>query len=114
MERHAILEMMTPLKLAGMRPAYDEVVAGALQRQHPVQQVIGELLQAQLADNRARSTAYRLGKARFPLTKTLAEFDFTASPVNEALVRDLLAGAPSAPQSQPPPDKAAAATEAHV
>jgi hypothetical protein len=92
MERHAILGMMTALKLAGMRAAYDEVVAGALQRQHPVQQVIGELLQAQLADNRARSTAYRLGKARFPLTKTLAEFDFTASPVNAALVRDLHEG----------------------
>ena len=92
MERHEILEMMAALKLAGMRAAYDEVVAGALKRRHPIQQVIGELLQAQLADNRARSTAYRLGKARFPLTKTLAEFDFTASPVNEALVRDLYEG----------------------
>ena len=92
MERHEILEMMAGLKLAGMRAAYDGVVAGALKRRHPIQQVIGELLQAQLADNRARSTAYRLGEARFPLTKTLAEFDFTASPVNEALVRDLYEG----------------------
>ena len=92
MERHEILEMMAALKLAGMRAAYDEVVTSALKRQLPLQAVIGELLQAQLADNRARSTAYRLGKARFPLAKTLAEFDFTASPVNAGLVRDLHEG----------------------
>jgi hypothetical protein len=85
MERHEILEMMATLKLAGMRAAYDEVVTSALKRQLPIQAVIGELLQAQLANNRARSTAYRLGKARFPLAKTLAEFDFTASPVNASL-----------------------------
>jgi DNA replication protein DnaC len=84
--------MMAALKLAGMRAAYDEVVTSALKRQLPIQAVIGELLQAQLADNRARSTAYRLGKARFPLAKTLAEFDFTTSPVNASLVRDLHEG----------------------
>jgi len=92
MERHEILAMMATLKLAGMRAAYDEIVAAALKRQHSLQQVIGELLQAQLADNRARSTAYRMGKAKFPLAKTLAEFDFAASPVNESLARDLHQG----------------------
>ena len=54
--------------------------------------MIGELLRAQLADNRARSTAYRMGKARFPLARTLAEFDFAVSPVNETLVRELHQG----------------------
>jgi len=89
MERHEVLEMMATLKLAGMRAAaYDEVVAEAIRRRHPIPRVIGELPCAQLADDRARSTAYRMGKARFPLAKTLAEFDLTASPVNEVLVRD--------------------------
>ena len=92
MERHEILEMMATLKLAGMRAAYDELITVALKRQHPVQDVIGELLQAQLADNRARSTAYRMGKARFPLAKALAEFDFATSPVNKALVHELHEG----------------------
>ncbi|KAA0675702.1 hypothetical protein DS843_30350 [Roseomonas genomospecies 6] len=32
---------------------------------------------------------YQLGAAKLPLAKTLAEFDFTASPLNEGLVRDL-------------------------
>jgi DNA replication protein DnaC len=92
MERQQILEMMAALNLAGMRAAYDEVVTNTIKRQRPIQEVIGELLQAQIADNRARSTAYRMGKARFPLAKALAEFDFAASPVNEGLVRELHEG----------------------
>ena len=38
MERHEIIGLMAELKLAGMRHAYDEVIADALKRQHPVQQ----------------------------------------------------------------------------
>ena len=46
----------------------------------------------QLADNRARSIAYRIGVARFPVMKNLAEFDFAVSPVNQGLVRELHEG----------------------
>ncbi len=73
MERQQILEAMSTLKLAGMRAAYDEIIGEAVKRRHSLQQAIGELLRAQLADNQARSTAYRMGKARFPLARTLAE-----------------------------------------
>ena len=41
MERHELLEMMAQLKLAGMRAAYDEILADGLKRRHPVQQIIG-------------------------------------------------------------------------
>src|SRR5580658_10154966 len=91
-ERHEIIELMGQLKMAGMRAAYDEVVAAGVRAQHSVQRIIGELLLAQLADNRARSTAYRLGVARFPVMKNLAEFDFSVSPVNQGLVRELYEG----------------------
>lgn len=43
MERHELLEMMAQLKLAGMRAAYDEILADGLKRRHPVQQIIGAL-----------------------------------------------------------------------
>ena len=86
MERHKIIELMGQLKLAGMRAAYDEVITAGLRAQHSVQRIIGELLLAQLADNRARSTAYRMGVARFPVMKNLAEFDFAVSPVNQGRV----------------------------
>ncbi len=46
MQRHEVLEMMAALKLAGMRAAFDELIADGLKRQHPVQRIIGELLKA--------------------------------------------------------------------
>jgi DNA replication protein DnaC len=92
MQRHAILELMAKLKLRGMRAAYDEVMTTAAKRQHAPERVVAELLAAQLADVQSRATAYRMGQARFPVAKTLGEFDFAASPVNAALVRDLHRG----------------------
>jgi DNA replication protein DnaC len=89
MERHEILEMMRTLKLAGMRTAFDELLATGLKRQHSVQQIIGELLKAEIAEKQARSIRYQVTVARLPLAKELADFNFSATPVNEPLVRDL-------------------------
>jgi DNA replication protein DnaC len=93
MERHQIIEMMHELKLAGMRAAFDEVLAAGLKRQHSVPQIIGDLLQAEIAEKQARSIKYQIAISRLPLAKELATFDFTGTPVNEALVRDLATGA---------------------
>jgi DNA replication protein DnaC len=91
-ERHEILELMSELKLAGMRTAFDELVADGLKRQHPVQRIIGELLKAEIAEKQARSIKYQLTIAKLPLAKELAEFDFAGTPINEGLVCDLAAG----------------------
>jgi DNA replication protein DnaC len=93
MERHEIIEMMGELKLAGMRAAFDEVITNGLKRQHPVPQIIGDLLKAEIAEKHARSIRYQLGIAKLPLAKDLAEFEFEGAPINEALVRDLATGA---------------------
>jgi len=93
MERHEIIEMMGTLQLAGMRAAFDELVADGLKRQHPVQRIIGELLKAEIAEKQARSIKYQLTIAKLPLAKELAEFEFAGTPINEGLVRDLAAGA---------------------
>lgn len=89
MERHEILELLRRLKLAGMRAAFDEVLATGLKRQHSLQQIIGDLLQAEIAEKQARSIRYQVTIARLPLAKELADFDFSATPVNEPLIRDL-------------------------
>ena len=81
-------ELMAELSLSGMRTAYDEVMRDGLKRQRSAQQILGDLLAAEVAE-KARSIRYQLGAARLPLARTLTEFDFTASPVNEVLVRDL-------------------------
>ena len=83
---------MAQLKLAGMRAAYDEILADGLKRRHPVQQIIGALLQAEIADKRARSIKYQMTSARLPSAKELTDFDFAASPVNEPLIRELTTG----------------------
>lgn len=89
MERHTVLGLMVKLKLRGTRAAYDEVITQAGKRGHAPKRVIGELLAAQLADVESRAMAYRMGNAKFPVMKTLAEFDLAISPVNAAVVRDL-------------------------
>jgi DNA replication protein DnaC len=93
MERHEVLQMMTELKLGGMRAAFDEVIADGLKRQHPVQRIVGDLLRAEIAEKQARSIKYQLTIARVPLAKDLGQFDFAGTPVNEGLVRDLATGA---------------------
>ncbi len=92
MERHEILEMMAELKLLGMRVAFDEVLTNGLKRQHAAQQIIGDLLAAEIAEKHARSIRYQVGAAKLPLAKELAAFDFKGSPINEGLVRELAVG----------------------
>ena len=92
MERHELLAVMADLHLSGMRAAYDEVMTDAIRRQHPVQRVLGDLLKAEVTEKQVRSIRYRLASAKLPLAKELASFDFSVSPVNAALVRDLHAG----------------------
>ena len=55
MERAEVLEMLSALQLSGMRAAYDEIVAAGIKRKHGIEQVIGSLLKAELAEKEARS-----------------------------------------------------------
>ena len=93
MERHEILDLMVELKLAGMRHAYDEVIADGIKRQHPVQRIVGELLKAEIAEKHARSIKYQMTASKLPLAKEIDGFEFTGTPINEGLVRDLATGA---------------------
>jgi DNA replication protein DnaC len=101
MERHQILEMMGELKLAGMRHAYDDVIADAVKRQHSAPRVVGDLLTAEITEKQARSIKYQMTIAKLPLAgrrqrpkggNEIAGFDFAATPVNEPLVRELATG----------------------
>jgi DNA replication protein DnaC len=83
---------MGKLKLYGMRAAYDETLTTALKRQHEPQQIIGDLLTAEIREKQARSVKYQMTIAKLPLAKELEEFDFEATEVNETLIRDLATG----------------------
>ena len=75
-----------------MRTAYDEVIATAVKRQHEPQQIIGDLLTAEISEKQARSIKYQMTIAKLPLAKELEEFDFETAEVNETLIRDLATG----------------------
>ena len=84
MERHEILEMMSELKLYGMRAAYDEIAgdgaqaparAAALSARRPPDRA------ERTSQKQARSISYRIAAAKLPLAKDLDEFVFTDTPV---------------------------------
>ncbi|MBC7737619.1 MAG: ATP-binding protein [Candidatus Saccharibacteria bacterium] len=92
MERTQILDLMGSLKLFGMRSAYDEVMAAGIKRQHEPPRIVGDLLQSEIAEKQARSIRYQMTIAKLPLAKDIDQFDFTGTPINEGLVRDLATG----------------------
>ena len=93
MERTQLFDLMGELKLYGMKAAFDEIMATAVKRQHEPQRIVGELLTAEVSEKQARSIRYQLTIAKLPLAKDLDDFEFTGTPINETLVRDLAGGA---------------------
>jgi DNA replication protein DnaC len=92
LERTQILDLMGELKLYGMRTAYDEVMATAIKRQHEPPRIVGDLLQAEVAEKHARSIKYQMIIAKLPLAKDIDDFAFDGAAINEGLVRDLARG----------------------
>jgi DNA replication protein DnaC len=104
MERADIFELMTRLKLYGMHAAGacpraglrpdpgDEVMTTAIKRRHEPARIVGELLSAEIAEKQARSIKYQMTIAKLPLAKEIDDFDFTGTPINQALIRDLAGG----------------------
>ena len=92
MERSDVIDAMGKLKLYGMRAAYDETLTTAVKRQHEPQQIIGDLLTAEIREKLARSIKYQMTIAKLPLAKELEEFNFEATDINETLIRVLATG----------------------
>jgi DNA replication protein DnaC len=105
MDRTQILDLMGTLKLYGMRSAYDEVMAAGIKRQHEPPRIVGDLLQSEIAESEplfaigsrtmasARSIRYQMTIAKLPLAKDIEQFDFSGTPINEGLVKELATGA---------------------
>lgn len=45
---------MSTLKLSSMRSAYDEIMGKGIKRQHEPPQIVGDLLQSEIAEKQAR------------------------------------------------------------
>ena len=59
MPRHEVIELMTTLKLAGMRLNYDEIVTAGRRRKRGFEAILCDLLAAEIADKKARSIRYQ-------------------------------------------------------
>jgi DNA replication protein DnaC len=85
----AIVVMLRGLKMFGMAQAVGELMEQGAPAFEAAVPILSQLLKAETAEREVRSIAYQLKAARFPTYKDLAGFDFAASEVNEALVRQL-------------------------
>ena len=88
MPRHEVIELMTTLKLAGMRLNYDEIVTAGRRRKRDFEAILCDLLAVEIADKKARSIRYqekrqlrslRDDDCQMPVVKELSAFDHAAS-----------------------------------
>ncbi len=89
MPRHNIMQLMTNLKLSGMRANYDEIVIDGRKRKRSFEAILADLLAVEIADKKARSIRYQLTIAKMPVVKELSEFDFKSSCVDESMINEL-------------------------
>lgn len=84
-----LITELKELRLHGMADAWTDLVA---QGEHVVSSskwLIEHLLRAEHTDRAMRSVSHQMNAAKFPVHRDLAGFDFAASKVDEALVRQL-------------------------
>ena len=88
----AIVIMLRSLKMHGMAQAITELLEQGAPAFEAAVPILSQLLKAELAEREVRSIAYHMKAARFPAYKDLTGFDFAASEINEATVRQLHKG----------------------
>jgi DNA replication protein DnaC len=88
----AVVVMLRGLKMFGMAQAVGDLIEQGAPAFEAAVPMLAQLLKAEMTEREVRSIAYHIKIARFPAYKDLAGFDFTASEVNEALVRQLHRG----------------------
>ena len=81
--------MLRSLKMFGMAHAVSDLMEQGSPAFEASVPILSQLLKAETAEREVRSVAYQIKIARFPAYKDLAGFDFAASEINEALVRQL-------------------------
>ncbi len=84
--------MLRSLKLHGMAQAVEDLVAQGAPAFEAATPMLSQLLKAEIAEREVRSIACHTKVARFPSYKDLAGFNFKASEINEATVRQLHRG----------------------
>ncbi|EFO29962.1 IstB ATP binding domain-containing protein [Roseibium sp. TrichSKD4] len=85
----ALIIMLRSLKMSGMVQAVQDLHEQGSPAFEAAIPILSQLLKAEMAEREVRSIAYHMKVARFPAYKDLSTFDFAASEMREALVRQL-------------------------
>jgi len=89
MNTEAMITTLKALKLHGMADTIATLAQQSSPAYHSAQPVLEMLLKAESAEREVRSINYQMKSAKFPTYRDLAGFDFTQSPVDEALFKSL-------------------------
>src|SRR3974390_534037 len=90
--RASFVVMLGSLKMYGLAQAASDLIEQGAPAFTAAVPILSQLLKAEAAEREVRSIAYQIKAARFPAYKDLTGFDFAASEVNEAMVRQLHRG----------------------
>jgi DNA replication protein DnaC len=85
----AVIIMLRSLKMYGMAQAVTDLMEQGAPAFDAAVPILSQLLKAELAEREVRSIAYHMKAARFPAYKDISGFDFAASEINEATIRQL-------------------------
>ena len=86
------LTRLRDLKLYGMAEAWRELQAESPRHPIPPEGILMRLLDAEQADRQARSLAYQLKAARFPVHRDLGGFNWQEGPLEQARIEQLAQG----------------------
>jgi hypothetical protein len=89
MNPDAMVKTLKAMKLYGMADAVNELAAQASPAYKQAAPVLEMLLKAEASERELRSINYQMKVAKFPAYRDLTGFDFSQSPVDEALVTSL-------------------------
>lgn len=86
---HEFIYQFKKLSLYGMATSYEELMNQQNVAVQPSDWLIQHLLDAEVTDRAIRSVTYQMKAARFPIHRSLLDFDFSEAKVDEALVKEL-------------------------
>ena len=85
-----IVTELKALKLHGMADSYAELIRqGSSASIQMSEGLIKHLIDAESADRAVRSIGYQMATARFPIHRSLADFDFSQARVDQSLIKQL-------------------------
>lgn len=92
MQRHECIAILEQLKLQAMLEQWDEIVTEGIRRKRPTMDILGRLLIVEQQQRHIRHIEYRINQAKFPQQKSLAQFDFNQSAIDQQRIELLAEG----------------------